>query len=440
MDVVADLHIHGRYSAATSPKLSVPTLAGWAKKKGISLLGTADFTHPLWMKELKQYLHNTDDETHGIYTCKDVNFLLSVEVSNVFEQEGKAYKIHTVLLAPSFEVAEQIREELAKGGNLAEDGRPTLSFSIEEMVETLMQIDKRIGIIPAHIWTPWFSLFGSKFGADSVEEVYGSYSNYILALETGLSSDPAMNWRVKALERFPLVSFSDAHSPANLAREATHLRLDELSYADVYRAIKGGKGILKTYEYFPQEGKYFYDGHRKCNVCLSPEESLALKNICPVCHKPLTLGVLHRIYELSAEYEGKSKGSSEGKEGKKEEKKDSQDMEGWSEEKKKPFIHIIPLRQLISYVLKKGANTKAVNGVYDRLIRYFGSELSAYESSDEHIQLLGNVEVAKAILAVKKGAVVWKPGCDGQFGTFSIKEKGEEDKKGAGEAKQRTLF
>ncbi len=412
MDIIADLHIHGRYSRATSKFLNLNSLSEAAKVKGINLLGTADFTHPLWLKELREKLEGGED---GVYQYHQTNFILSVEISNIFTKnidgKEKQYKIHTVLLAPSFDVVEQINEALSKHSDLNADGRPTINASLEETLELLRAISPNIGVIAAHIWTPWFSLFGSKFGADSVEEVYGKYADWLLAMETGLSSDPRMNWAVEKNARWPLISNSDAHSLESLGREATKLSIENLTYSELIESIRGGKGIIKTYEYFPEEGKYFWDGHRKCGVCMSPEKAVAYGNYCPVCKKPLTLGVLHRVMELGGSLDVK-----------------------WPKEKEKPFQHIIPLRQLISRVLGKGVRTKAVDELYDKLVRYFGSELAAYEASDDAVSLLGDDEIKRALMAVKRGNIYWKPGCDGVFGDFSFEEQSLKN------PKQKTLL
>ena len=398
MKLLADFHLHTKYSAATSPRLNIDGMVEGAKKKGLNLLATGDFTHPLWLREMKGKL---TEEVDGLYPYRGVYFIQSVEVSNVFSLRGKTYKMHSVILAPSFEVVEQINEALAKYGNLKEDGRPTLSCSISEMLEQLKSISRRIGVIPAHIWTPWFSLYGSKFGADSWKEVIEDTS-LIVAVETGLSSDPPMNWMLSELDGFTLVSNSDAHSPESLGREANLLEVDKPAYDDIVEGIRTGDGMLKTYEYFPQEGKYFYDGHRKCNLRLSPEEAEQFNNICPVCKRPLTLGVLHRVSMLADRKMGEKRPDA------------------------KPFQHIIPLDQLLAKVLKASKTSKRVKEAYEKIIRYFGNEFAVFEAKEDQIRLATSAEVADALIKLKHETVSWLPGYDGVFGEFFFGDIPEE--------------
>ncbi|RME79605.1 MAG: DNA helicase UvrD [Methanobacteriota archaeon] len=408
MKIIADFHIHTKYSAATSPRLNIDGMVDGAKKKGISLLASGDFTHPLWLKEMEEKLV---DERDGLYYYNGVYFIQSVEVSNIFSINNRTYKMHTVLLAPSLEVVKQINDVLSKHGKLEEDGRPTLNYSLNEMVDELKSISKEIAMIPAHIWTPWFSLFGSKFGADNIKEIVED-SSLIIGLETGLSSDPPMNWMLSSLDKFTLVSNSDAHSPESLGREANLLEVEKLSYKSIVEGIRTGEAMVKTYEYFPQEGKYFFDGHRKCNICMAPEEAMKFNNRCPVCGKPLTIGVMHRVMSLADRPYGKKK------------------------ENAKPFRHIIPIDQIIAKVVGKAKTTKTVKEEYDKLIRYFGSEFSIYEASEDSIRLGAKPEIAEAIIRVNKGDVLWHEGYDGIFGEFSFSEK--EGKKGG--SKQKNLL
>ena len=401
MRVVADLHIHSKYSGATSKNSDLEGLSEWAKLKGITLQATGDFTHPLWFKELKQNLKKAED---GLYSYNNQRFILSVEVSCIFELNNKVRKIHTIILTPYLETAEQINEALSKFGDLKADARPTLMISGEELIEIVKSIDKRNELIPAHIWTPWFSLFGSKFGVDKIEEAFGKRADEILALETGLSSDPLMNWAVSSLNKYSLVSNSDSHSPKNLGREANVFELDEISYDSLIKAIRTRKGFVKTYEFYPQEGKYHHDGHRKCNISLSPEEAEKFGNTCPVCRKKLTLGVLHRVYDLADK------------------------SLGYKPENAVPFKHIVPLPKLISYVMKKGETSKKVWEEYSRLVNYFGNEFNIYEASYDELLLATNKEMADAIFRVNRGELKWKPGFDGVFGEFFFDEKPKESK------------
>ncbi|MCK4319572.1 DNA helicase UvrD [Candidatus Micrarchaeota archaeon] len=407
MKITADLHIHSKYSRATSKNSEPDGLSEWAKIKGLDLIGTGDFTHPLWLKELKEKL---SEKEKGIYEYNGINFLLTTEISNIFKVGEKTKKMHTVLFAPSFEVAEQINDVLSKYGNLKEDGRPTLSISSAELLERIKEIEKDIFILLAHIWTPWFSVFGSKSGFDSLEEAFGETKKYIDGLETGLSSDPAMNWIVSELNDYPLLSNSDAHSPPKLGREFNLFEMEKLSYSSLIKTIKTGKGFLKTYEFYPQEGKYFWDGHRKCNVQLSPYDAIKLKNICPVCRKPLTLGVLHRIVELSDK------------------------KEGFKPKNAVDFEYHIPLPLLIASIKGKGENTQGVQKIYFDMIKYFGNEFKAYNAPEEELGFVVDKEIVNGIKKVREGKLKWSPGYDGVFGHPLLKN--EEVPSGI---KQRTL-
>jgi len=301
MRIIADLHLHSKYSRATSGNSDLEGLGEWAHTKGIGLLGTADFTHPKWLGELKKKLK---DEGEGIFSYKNTKFMLTTEVSNIFYRNNVNKKVHNILFAPSLGIVEQICEGLKRFGKLEEDGRPMLNMDIIEMMEILRGISKEIYVVPAHAWTPWFGVFGSKSGFDSLEEAFGKYAKDIFALETGLSSDPAMNWMLSSLDRITLISNSDCHSPQKLGREANVFELEKLTYKSVVEAIKTKKGFVKTYEFYPEEGKYHWDGHRDCKVCISPQASMKMGDMCPVCKKKLTVGVLHRVELLADRKEG----------------------------------------------------------------------------------------------------------------------------------------
>jgi len=298
MNIIADLQVHSRFSRATSKQLNLENLEKFAKIKGLNLLGTGDISHPEWLKEIKNEL--TEDGS-GILTSKSgFKFVLQGEISNIYTQGGKGRRVHTLLLAKSIEIAEQIQEALKKKGRIDYDGRPIFGFSCPELVEMMKNIDEKIEIIPAHVWTPWFSLFGSMSGFDSVEECFQDQTKHIYAIETGLSSDPAMNWRLSQLDKYTLVSNSDAHSfwPWRLGREANVFDI-ELTYDNLIDAIRNKKGFLYTIEVDPNYGKYHLDGHRTCNICLEPEESLKNKNICPKCKKPLIFANFSKFSRFS---------------------------------------------------------------------------------------------------------------------------------------------
>src|SRR3990167_9544987 len=303
MKLIADLQIHSRFSRATSTTLNLSNLEKYARLKGINLLGTGDFTHPKWFAELKNELKEDDS---GILTSKTgFHFVLQGEISNIYTQDGKARRIHTLLLARNFEIVEQINKALLKKGRLDYDGRPIFGFSCIELVEMMKEIDDEIEIIPAHAWTPWYGIFGSMSGFDSVEECFKEQSKHIYAIETGLSSDPAMNWRISKLDKYTLVSSSDAHSfwPWRLGRECNIFNID-LSYDAILQSIRKRKGFVETVEMWPHEGKYHYTGHRACNVCLSPTEAIKMNDICPKCKSKLTVGVAQRVEMLADRPEG----------------------------------------------------------------------------------------------------------------------------------------
>ncbi|MCJ7816463.1 MAG: endonuclease Q family protein, partial [Candidatus Aenigmarchaeota archaeon] len=305
MKVIADLHLHSRYSRATSTQLTIPNLTKYARIKGLNLLGTADCTHPLWIQELKGSLK--EDGT-GVLRDKDgFGFILSGEISSIYSQGGKVRRVHNIILLKNFEIAEHVNEVLTKRGvNLKSDGRPICGIPCPELVEIIMGVDKEAEVIPAHVWTPWFSVFGSESGFDSIEECYKDQAKNIHALETGLSSNPAMNWRLSSLDNYSLLSFSDSHSfwPWRIGRECTMFDVKELTYSNIIRAIRTKSGLASTVEFFPEEGKYHFDGHRACNISLSPEESRKLGHWCPVCKRHLTIGVLHRVEELADRPQG----------------------------------------------------------------------------------------------------------------------------------------
>jgi uncharacterized protein (TIGR00375 family) len=405
---IADLHIHSKYSRATSINADLDGYSKWAGIKGITVLGTGDFTHPKWLKELKGKMLPLEN---GLYEYEGTKFILTAEVSNVFEANRKIRKVHTVVLAPSFEIAEQFNDEIKKYGDLESDGRPTLTMSLAELADIASKLDD-VYLIPAHAWTPWFGIFGSKTGFDSVEEAFEGKTERIIALETGLSSDPAMNWMVSRIDRYTLVSNSDCHSPQKLGREG-NLFDCEMSYTGIINTIKTRKGFVKTYEFYPEEGKYHYDGHRNCNVVMHPEEAIKHKNICPVCRRTLTIGVLHRVYELADR------------------------KYGFKPENAVPFQHIVPLETVISKAIKKPETSRSVQEAYERIIQYFGNEFNVYEAKEDAIKLAAPPEIADAIIKVNRGEVKWRPGYDGVFGELILngEEKKEEERK-----KQKSLI
>lgn len=396
MRLIADLHIHSRYSRATSPTTDLPALAHWAKIKGIDLVGTGDFTHPQWYKELQD---NLEPVENGLYRYDETLFMLAVEVAAIWSQAGRVRKVHLVILSPSMEATARINRELSKIGNLAADGRPTFGISAKRLVEAVWNAEPAAEVIPAHVWTPWFSVFGSLSGFDSLKECFGECTERIFAIETGLSSDPEMNWRLSSLDSITLVSNSDAHSPSKLGREATLFDLPEPSYDGIISAMKDHDParFLGTIEFYPQEGKYHYDGHRACGVVLPPREAMKRGNRCPVCGKPLTIGVMHRVEELADRAEG----------------------DGPTQ--RIPYRCLVPLEEIIAQALEIGPNTKGVAREYERLIARFGNEFRILlDLSEEDLQRETPSRILQGIMKVRAGELKIEPGYDGVYGKVRI--------------------
>lgn len=407
MKMIADLHIHSRFSMATSKEGTPENLDFWARKKGISLIGTGDFTHPVWREELKERLVS---EGNGLYRLRDeyvkeesrkfpgegTRFVVSGEISSIYKKNGKTRKVHNVILLPGLEAADAMAQRLEKIGNIHSDGRPILGLDSHDLLEMMLDVCPEGILIPAHIWTPHFSVLGAKSGFDSVEECFEELAPYIHALETGLSSDPAMNWRISKLDRYQLVSNSDAHSPSKLGREANPLDID-CSYEGLYRAIQTGEGLEGTVEFFPEEGKYHFDGHRKCGVSLSPVEAERLGGICPVCGKKLTMGVDHRVEQLADRAEGFVK-----KDGKK-------------------YESLVPLPEVISTCMGYSAASKKVQGCFEQMIQTLGTEFDILRNvPSEDIKSCAGERIAEGIENVRTGNVKRIPGYDGEYGKIEL--------------------
>lgn len=394
-----DLHLHSKFSAATSKKMDLRHLSKYGRQKGVDVLGTGDFTHPRWFKSLREHL---EQQQNGLYEYRGMYFLPSTEVSTVYQQEGETRKIHHLLLAPTFEIVEQINEVLQEHGNLSEDGRPTLDLTSPTLVETVRDVSEQVEVIPCHIWTPWFSLFGSRSGFDSIDACYRDQSKHIHAYETGLSSDPPMNWRVSELDRLTTVSFSDAHSPwpFRIGREATVLNLEDLSYDAILSTIrqKDTNNLLFTIEFFPEEGKYHLDGHRKCDVRLTPEESKKWNNICPECGKKLTLGVSHRVEELADR------------------------PKGFVPKNRIPFKHTIPLQEILGKALEiQTLYSKQIWEIFSKLVARFGSEYNVvFNVKEEELKEVASDRIVNAILQVRNEEVTILPGFDGKYGEIVL--------------------
>ena len=399
METIADLHVHSRFARATSHDLNLTTLEKWAGVKGVNLLGTGDFTHPLWIKEIKQEL----EEDKGILKSKTgFPFVLQGEISLMYSQGGKGRRVHLVILAPSLEVAEQINSFLLKKGRLDYDGRPIFGMSCIEAVENLKQISDDIEIIPAHIWTPWFGILGSKSGFNSFEEAFQDKVNKIYALETGMSSSPDMNWRLSILDKFSILSFSDLHSywPWRIGRECAIFDFKELSYKNLIKAIREREGLKGTIEVDPGYGKYHYDGHRFCKFSCSPEESKKRKNICPVCGKPLTIGVENRVEELA-------------------------DRElGFKSKNALPFYSLLPLHELIALVLDVSVSTKKAWETYNPLINKFGNEFNVLmNAKEEELKKVTDEKIVSVIMRNRVGKIKVEPGYDGEYGKAVLEEQ-----------------
>jgi len=408
MKLVCDFHIHSPYSRATSKEMNLDGLSNGAKIKGLNLLGTGDMLHPTWFKILKSKLEPV--EGTGLFKYKGVWFTLTGEIATYFTFENKMKRVHHVIHAPSFEIVEQIGEKLRKYGDLTADGRPILNITPPELVEMLMEISKDILIYPAHAWTPWMSCFGSRSGFDSIEECYQDQTKYIYALETGMSSDPAMNWRLSSLDKFTLLSNSDSHSPWawRLGREANVFDLKEITYWEIFDTIKkkDKKRFLYTIETSPFYGKYHYTGHRLCNVSLTPQQALRLNNICPKCGKKLTIGVLQRVEELADR------------------------PEGFVPKDAIPFKTLLPLYETISFSWGSGElYSKKVLQEHDKLIEKFGNELNVLLNvSKEELLKVTNEKIADSIIKVREGKVKYIAGYDGVYGKPIFDEKFENKK------------
>ncbi len=423
MKFLADLHLHSKYSRATSRDMEVDTLAIWAKRKGIKIMGTGDFTHPLYLLELKSKLVPSGGGLYALKTDPEgTRFMLTTEVSNMYTQGGKGRRIHTLIFAPSLETAERISAKLGKYGKIASDGRPIFGFSAKDLVKMILDISAECLLIPAHAWTPWFSVFGANSGFQSLGECYEEETRNIRAIETGLSSDPEMNWRLSALDDITLISNSDAHSPSKIGREANIFNCD-LSYTAITEAIRGKdpRKLLFTIEFFPEEGKYHYDGHRNCNILFSPQETKKYKGLCPVCGKRLTIGVMNRVDELADR------------------------KEGAVPDKAIPALHMVPLDEIIADALGVGNSAASVEKEYLRLVDKGGSEFDILtELSPEDLASFTPPMILEGILRVREGRLNITPGYDGVFGKIQIFSPQEREKGPAQgenpEANQMKLF
>jgi len=418
MQIIADLHLHSRFARAVSKNMTLPEISRFAKIKGIDLVATGDWTHPIWFSEITNELKETNE---GIYQLKnstptDPKFILSVEISSIYKDKDKTRRIHYLILSPNLKTALMINQALAKRGvNLISDGRPITGLSAHDVAEIALTINEKCLIIPAHIWTPWFSLFGSKSGFDSLEECFSDLKSHIFAVETGLSSDPPMNWRIQDLDHVRLISNSDAHSPGYLGRNANVFNT-ELDYFHIRQALEENdlNTFLGTLDMYPHQGKYHYDGHRKCNISLNPAETIRLGGICPGCGRKMTLGVLNRVEELAAR------------------------PEGYMPESRHGFKSIIPLADIFSEIFDVGPKSKKVVEAYRKTIESLGPELHILTGlSIEEIETARVPLLAEAVKRMREGSIRIEPGYDGEFGTVNIFS---DEEKNSTLGKQATLF
>ncbi len=417
IEQIVDLHIHSKYSRACSKYLSFDYIAKACEIRGIDMVVTGDMTHPAWFVSMREKLK---EDTEGIYKLKDgtstTKFVIGTELSSIKKHKGKTRRVHLCVFAPNLEVAEKFNKVLdARGFNLKSDGRPILGLPCKDILELMLEVDARMVMIPAHAWTPWFGIFGSKGGYDSLEDCFEDLTPYVRAIETGLSSDPLMNWRLSALDNITLISNSDAHSTQKLGREANVFEfIDEvdITYNELFRIIneEDKEKFKYTIEFYPEEGKYHFDGHRDCNVVMEPEETNKNKGICPKCKKKLTVGVLNRVFELADR---------------------SVDQAKEAGKKKIPYKSLVPLPEILADTFGCGVNTKRVKGVYDLMIRKLGSEFYILMSSSfEDIEKITDKYVAEAIDRVRRGNIVVSPGYDGEFGVVKVFEKGKKSRYG----------
>jgi DNA helicase-2/ATP-dependent DNA helicase PcrA len=421
MKFYADLHIHSHYSRATSKDLDLEHLWMWAQIKGIQLVGTGDFVHPKWLKEIKEKVEPAEEgffklkpeyakkvEKEVPISCRaEMRFMLSVEISNIYKRHDKVRKVHNLIYVPDFKAADQLQARLEQIGNIRSDGRPILGLDSHDLLEITLETDPKSYLIPAHIWTPWFSALGSKGGFDTMEDCFGELTKHIFAVETGLSSDPVMNWRLKQLDPFILVSNSDAHSPGKLAREAT-VYDTEFSYSGIYRALSDpkDKGLAGTIEFFPEEGKYHYDGHRMCKTRMHPKETIANQGLCPVCKKGVTVGVMARVEELADRPEGEKS------------------------PRARSYYNLISLAEIIGQAKGNAAGSKGVQQIYWQLISKLGNELFILQqASVGEIARYSSNLVAEGVRRMREGKVDIAAGYDGDFGKIHLFSDQEREAK-----------
>lgn len=449
MELVLDLHLHSRFSRAVSPRMNLPNMYIWGRKKGINVLSVTDYTHPIWFREANSQLEEINP---GIYKLKNENtvrrelgelvtrdflgpyFMLSTEISSIYSENGVPHRIHNLVFSPNFEVAAKINRELTnRNFNISSDGRPIIGLSARNLAEMLYSIDPKIAIIPCHVWTPWFSLYGSRSGYDRIADCFGEFTKYIFAVETGLSSDPSMNWRIKELDSRSIVSFSDAHSLEKMGREATVLRgkgkggrfkAEDITYDNILNSFVRGRErvfeISYTIEFYPEEGKYHYTGHRVCKVSYTPSDDRNKGTICPVCKRLLTVGVMHRVEKLATVAENNFS------------IKTDEFGVAWITDPKgvrPPSVSLVPLLEILSEALGSGVASTKVLTVFERLVVHFGSEHEVlFRVPVQKILDLAGDKVAQGIQKVRSRNIHIEPGFDGEYGKVTIWNESEEEK------------
>jgi uncharacterized protein (TIGR00375 family) len=444
VEFVSDLHLHSKYSRAVSPQMILPEMVKWAAKKGINLLTAGDFTHPLWLRSIKAELKEAGEGTYKLKVTNsqktDVRFILTTEIASIFKQGGKLRRIHNLVFAPNIETVEKINKEfLRRACNLSSDGRPIIGLSSKNLLEMLLNIDKKIILIPCHAWTPHFGIYGSASGFDSITESFEELSNYIYGIETGISSDPWMNWQIEELKNRSILSFSDAHSLPKMGRELTvfeiNKTLENLSYIDIGKAISypmrkksgrnviGESGVGFTIEFYPEEGKYHYTGHRKCKIIKSPKQIKESGNICPVCNRRLTEGVMYRVQQLAKNGSDFAPYNSH------------IDSKGvlWIDDATKihpSFAKLVPLNEIIAESIGSPVGSEKVKAKFDDLCLEFGSEINVLlKTSIQDLLKSAGEKIAQGIEKVRKGDILIEPGYDGEYGKVKIwneKELGKD--------------
>lgn len=431
MHYVTDLHLHSKYSRAVSPQMTLPVMVEHAAQKGLDILSASDFTHPVWFKEMQILLKESGHE--GMYVLKDskvekdIYFLLSTEISSIYKQGDKLRRIHNLIFVPNLSVAEKLNDALiSKGCNLNADGRPIVGLSSRDLLELILSLDERCMLIPCHIWTPHFGIYGSASGFDSLEEAFGDLASHIYGIETGLSSDPDMNWQVEELHNRTILSFSDAHSAPKMGREATVMDLEAPTYANIQKAIMrlmkpelgDANKIAYTLEFYPEEGKYHFSGHRDHKVVQGPEEIRKSGNICPVCKRKLTEGVLFRVQQLADPkllHRAQAKPNAQGLK--------------WytdSEHIQPPFVKLVPLLEIVAESLGSTVMSQKSKDLYAKLCRELESELNVLLRADiENIVRVGGEKLAEGIIKIRQGNIAIDPGYDGVFGKVQIWSEGE---------------